>query len=226
MSRASPLESPPLRGTTLIELLIAISVSLLVMAIVLSVYATVNASRNRQRDRRFDLACLALECIRRDLASSPQPALSNAPALVLENPEGFEPGRSEPSLLTVCSAFLKSGDQVERAALAEVRYTLIPSSDPEAGGTLVRRTAVIANPQGDFPEETNALLRGVKEFAVTVLDGGAWTNRWESRPARPLPNGANIQLTWITGSTSQTLNAFVLIPGGTVFARTAPAHVR
>ena len=224
MISGAPNKPECCRGMTLIELLIAVSVSALVTVVVLSVYGAVNASRTLQRSGRFVAAYRALDAIRRDLACAIQPGADGVAALRLENHEGSLDGRRPISSLDICATVLNPDDPIQNAGLMRAQYSVKQNPATDTGGILARISSGIPDGKPPATSTTNLLLRNVTEFRVTVFDGQTWTNRWESRPARPLPKAANVTLSWSTGSTSETASAFVPIPAGLTFGHGKDGH--
>jgi hypothetical protein len=206
---------------TLIEILIAVSVSTLIMGVALSVYLTLSASLLRQTNTRIDDVAVALDSLRHDLACCVQVSFSNTPAFEVQTvPDGD--GSSAPSTLALCAANLPSGEaEFARMEVKHIRYALRPDGDKQL---LQRESVTLWGAEAFASPVSNALLKGVSRFELSVLDNAGWTNRWSSRPNRPLPRAARIRLDWESARTTETASIVVFIPAGnSLSARKPPA---
>lgn len=221
MTRVAPRPAGGKAGTSLIELLIAISISLVVMAVALSVYGTVNLSRQRQETRRERNVAAALQAIRRDLAGVIQTSYTNAPPLDLELSAAAADGQEPSSTLLLCVGQLAPEASIERLAATQVRYRLRRSPDAPSGD-LLRESVSLTGPDASPYDATNALLQGMSGFSVSVLAGDTWTNQWRHRPGRRPPRAADIRISWISGTATQTVSVLTPIPSGETFPANRP----
>ena len=64
------------------------------------------------------------------------------------------------------------------------------------------------------PAQSNAVLKDVTAFEVSVLADSNWTNQWKSSPRTLLPAAARIRLDWRTAVTTETATVEIFIPSG------------
>lgn len=213
----SVFRSPTRKGTTLIELLIAISIAVVILAVTLSVYGVVNLSRHRQQDRQQHDTATALDIVRRDLAAVIQGAFSNAPPLEIELSSPLLGDRPPSSTLRVCVGVLAADEPLNRLTAAQVRYRVRPSAAPLSGDELVREQTPLTSIDGTSRCETNVLLNHVIAFSVDVLKGETWTNQWRHRPGHRPPRAADVRVSWTSGVSTQTASVLAPIPAGATF---------
>ncbi len=203
-------------GYTLIELMIAIAVSTLVVAVALALYLTITASLRRQVDSRREEALQALDVVRRDIACSLPTALTSTPAFALEvASDAFQ--ASSNADLTLTTATLDSpGAPLAQMQVWRVRYRLMPTPPPEGEVSLLREAVRLDAPSAGTASPTSTLFRGAASFAVNVLAGITWANRWQPTAREPVPGAVNIQLGWRGAWTTETAEAWTVVPSALV----------
>jgi type II secretion system protein J len=205
-------------GMTLVELLVAIAIAVFIAAVALSVFYTVSGSIRRRQDQRWQAAVEALDAVRRDLTGCLPNADGGREALVLEPAEGVASTNPCSALLCVTAALPPDQQDFSRFEAWRVRYAVQPAAGGEAGAELVREAAALTGDARLEPPRKTVLMRRVTGFDVRVLAGSSWTNRWVPDLKRPLPQAAQIRLTWSQGSTNASLAVTVLVPAGHVIA--------
>jgi prepilin-type N-terminal cleavage/methylation domain-containing protein len=196
------------RGMTLIELLTAISVATLVLVASVSVFLTVSHSLRRQQNDTHGAVRAALDQLRHDLAVCAQAPFTNVPAFLVEY---SSPGTNVPGLSGRAFSVGRVPaveDDFSKLEIERIRYTVQPD------GRLIRETMTLWGADALAPAQSNAVLKDVTAFEVSVLAESSWTNQWKSSTRTLLPAAARIRLDWRTAVTTETATVEIFIPSG------------
>ena len=212
----------PAPGYTLIELMIAIAVSTLVVAVALALYLTVTAALRRHAASRREEALQALAVVRRDVACALPTATTSSPPFAVEVvPDAFQ--ASSNADLTVTTALLDTpSTALAQMQVWRVRYRLVPTPPPEGAVSLLREAVRLDAPSAVYANPTSTLFRGAASFEVNVLAGGTWVSRWQPTAREPVPGAATIRLGWQGAWTTETAEAWTVIPSALVLP--GPSH--
>ena len=208
-------------GTTLLEILVALTVTALVAGIALAVYFTVTSSIRRE-DRAQQLggpAAEVLASLRSELARCVAPqGQTNGVFTLARGSTGLTDG-PEVALRFHTVTLAPGQDDWRGLELQALEYTW-RADESGTSGTLAREeTAAGTAAFGESGRSRREVLRGAADFAVWVWDGYGWTNAWESTAQHVLPLAARIRLEWRQGSADAAREAWTLIPAGRVFPK-------
>ncbi len=196
------------RGVTLIELLTAISVAMLVLVASVSVFLTVSNSLRRQQNDTHGAAHAVLDQLRHDLAVCAQAPFTNVPAFSVES-TSVGTNRPALSVLAFSVGRVPEGeDDFSKLEIGRIRYTIQPD------GRLIRETMTLWGADALAPAQSNAVMKEVTAFEVSVFAESSWTNQWTSSPRVLLPAAARIRLDWRTAVTTETATVEIFIPAG------------
>lgn len=200
--RRSPLR--PVRGFTLLELLLATAVAAVVLLAINTVFFGALRLHNTTHEKiDTDLVLQrALGIVRRDLAGLMLPTGGEGVVLAggLQTTE-FSSSPNDPEGERVTPDFFTSSARIDGwtpfAEVQKVAYYLTSNTGTN-GKNLVRAvTRNLLPVQETGPDEQQVLLSGVASVEVEFYDGYAWVSEWDSTVTSTLPSAIKFRLTML-----------------------------
>lgn len=192
----------PVRGFTLIEVLLAVAAFGIVLAAINTVYFSALRLRNKTA-AGIDEAVPrehALAIIKRDLANLVVPGGMLSGAFQTTSLSNMVAGQSSPTFCTTSAAM---DDTAPWSEVQRVSYLLVDSTNRTSGGRdLVRAvTRNLLPPVTQDQPDQQWLLSGVQALTFQYHDGSQWRDSWDSTIAdtvtgetNTLPKAIKVQL--------------------------------